>query len=355
MADMVHDEECPVCHRVFKNKKGRNSHLSTARSCSWYRQGKLRALDTGEFEGGHLDGLDKSSEPIELPPGNIEEDPEYVQYDFAPNDVYHFIPPEPAPSFQVGSSQDIVGDPGPSTQAAQAAAHTQARFLDDDEDDRVEDVNMEAGKVIRFSDTLYEAWAKRFSQDDPEDVEMASDSSEAMDPPQQSSNPFYPFASQIDWQIAHWFVKENPGHGAFDRLLQIPGVGSTSSLVTLESALLYPSLQVRERLGLSYTNVRSLHQIVDSIPDRAGQWYIKNLNFRDRLEEKHTIRFRNILEIIRCLWGDPALSQYMVYRPSKIFSDQRRNNRIYSEMWTGSWWHAVQVCLTLAADIYILY
>ncbi|KAL6301703.1 hypothetical protein BKA93DRAFT_818859 [Sparassis latifolia] len=34
----------------------------------------------------------------------------------------------------------------------------------------------------------------------------------------------------------------------------------------------------------------------------------------------------------------------MVYVPKRIFTDQNKDNRIYSEMWTGLWWNTIQVC-----------
>ena len=101
--------------------------------------------------------------------------------------------------------------------------------------------------------------------------------------------------------------------------------------------------KVTEKLGLSYNNIRALHQLVDAIPDRAGQWHTKHLSFSDRPSEKHTIRYRGVIDAIKCLWGEPAFSKHMVYAPKKVFSDASRSNRIYSEMWTGSWWHVIQV------------
>lgn len=41
---------------------------------------------------------------------------------------------------------------------------------------------------------------------------------------EETQNPFSPFTSELDWKIGRWSVKDGPGHNAFDRLLQIPGV-----------------------------------------------------------------------------------------------------------------------------------
>ncbi|KAJ6540166.1 hypothetical protein DFH09DRAFT_1249545 [Mycena vulgaris] len=147
------------------------------------------------------------------------------------------------------------------------------------------------------------------------------------DPP----NGFAPFASELDWRIAEWVIKDGPGHKAFDRLLAIPGV--------------------REKLGLSYTNIRALHQIVDDIPDHAGAWTSKTLSFPDRPAEKYLIRYRDPLTAIETLLGNPAYAKDVVYVPKKVFSDTDRDNRVYNEMWTGRWWTGVQTKLPVGAAL----
>ncbi|KAJ7914217.1 hypothetical protein B0H13DRAFT_1565095, partial [Mycena leptocephala] len=94
-------------------------------------------------------------------------------------------------------------------------------------------------------------------------------------------------------------IKDGPGHKAFDRLLSIPGV--------------------REKLGLSYTNIRGLHQTVDTRPDRAESWMSKTLSFPDLPDDKYLIRYRDPLAAIRSLLGDPAHAKGIVYVPKKVF------------------------------------
>ncbi|KAJ7334948.1 hypothetical protein DFH08DRAFT_916210 [Mycena albidolilacea] len=134
-------------------------------------------------------------------------------------------------------------------------------------------------------------------------------------------NGFAPFASELDWRIADWVVKEGPGHKAFNRLLDIPGV--------------------RKKLGLSYSNIRGLHQIIDQIPERAV-WATKTRSFPDCPDEKYTIRHRDPLEAIRSLLGNPAHAKDIVYVPKQIFSSNKKDNRVFNEMWTGQWWAAAQ-------------
>ncbi|EPS97086.1 hypothetical protein FOMPIDRAFT_1129215, partial [Fomitopsis schrenkii] len=102
--------------------------------------------------------------------------------------------------------------------------------------------------------------------------------------------------------------------------------------------------EFREKLGLSYHNMRALLQKVDSMPARA-EWKEEWLTFKDRPGERHLVQFRDVIEAIRALLGNPAHADRIVYRPSKLFSSSARDNRIYTEMWTGKWWHALQSLL----------
>ena len=85
-----------------------------------------------------------------------------------------------------------------------------------------------------------------------------------------------------------------------------------------------------------------MHQTIDSIPARA-QWKTQYLSFPDIPDEKHLIQYRDPLEAIKTLLGNLAHNDHIVYKPCKIFSDHSKKNRIYNEMWTGKWWHSVQV------------
>ncbi|KAF7371466.1 hypothetical protein MVEN_00001000 [Mycena venus] len=221
------------------------------------------------------------------------------------DDIFHFIPLDP-------------DEPGPSS------APRSFHHLSDEDDRRVVDSHPTAGKVIRMNDNLHAKWKRSFGLAiDPDgDIEM-----EGLDSP----TAFTPFASELDWRIANWVIKEGPGHKAFDRLLNIPGV--------------------REKLGLSYSNIRGLHEIVDSIPERAGEWTTKSLSFPDRPDEKYLIRHRDPLDAIRALLGNPAYAKDIVYIPKKVFSDSDRKNRVYNEMWTDKWWTGVQTKLPVGATL----
>ena len=102
-------------------------------------------------------------------------------------------------------------------------------------------------------------------------------------------------------------------------------------------------VQVLQSLGLSYNNFHALNETLEQIPERAGKWFTRGLSFRDKPDEIYILRGRDPVEAVRSLWGDPTLAEHLVYRPSEVFADATRVNRLYSEMWTGEWWNEVQV------------
>jgi Plavaka transposase len=79
------------------------------------------------------------------------------------------------------------------------------------------------------------------------------------------------------------------------------------------------------------------------MPEKAGEWKTRQLSFSDTEDKIFFIRHRNPISAIKSLWQDVQLSPEMRYAGQKIFSDRTQQNRIFSEMWTGKWWHVVQV------------
>ncbi|KAF8228231.1 hypothetical protein L208DRAFT_1292600 [Tricholoma matsutake] len=239
---MEADHHCPVCTRYFKTSHGLNSHLKTSRSCSWWKRGKLaevmEELDDEDLHGGAI-GVQEGDQ------GN----------------PYYFInvPPNAA-------DEELFGQPGPGP-SSQA---NQSRCLDEDDDEWHEEKDVGAGKVIRMDECLHDCWHQLFREQDGDgDVVMRDDDGATTD-----KDNYAPFASEMDWRVAQWMVKDRIGHKSFDRFLAIPGVH------------LRPS---SEKLGLSFHNTHSLHQKIDLIPECAGLWSTKSLTFNDRPGYTYTI------------------------------------------------------------------
>jgi hypothetical protein len=140
----------------------------------------------------------------------IEEITEELEDSIYPGD-YHFIGYQSGPTLAPDIGE---AGPGPNMSFYYQNCHL---ILNDDTDTHIEDGDPNAGKMIRMDSTLHELWKKRFGSAD-----MDNDGDVNME--ERDTNPFAPFASELDWRIANWVVKEDPGHKAFNRLLFIPGV-----------------------------------------------------------------------------------------------------------------------------------
>jgi hypothetical protein len=200
------------------------THLSNARSCQWYLKGKLREWDIDEE-----DSQNQAEEPTEWEAlqTSLEQEPQedlmdYDPYqdsdldledsDLGPND-FQFIPPNCFSNTTEEEELDEMeaGGPGPQTAANRLRAlggHSNPRVLDDEDDERVVVVEKDAGYVLRKERPPHSKIC-----DEEGDIDMVE-------------NFFHPFNSELDWQIAQWAIKENPGHKAFDRLLSVPGVST---------------------------------------------------------------------------------------------------------------------------------
>jgi hypothetical protein len=149
-----------------------------------------------------------------------EEDPDDAlwQWNQEQGDPYYFInvPPNVPPN--IADEETIgqpIGQPGPGPRAT-----NQRRCLDEDDDDRHEEEDVGAGKVIGMDEHVRNRWHQLFREQDGDgDVVMRTDDGAA-----DKDNIYAPFASEMDWRVAQWMVKDGIGHKSFDRFLAIPGV-----------------------------------------------------------------------------------------------------------------------------------
>ncbi|KAL0570267.1 hypothetical protein V5O48_011694 [Marasmius crinis-equi] len=134
-----------------------------------------------------------------------------------------------------------------------------------------------------------------------------------------SAAPWFPFTSQVDWEVGRWAKLRGPGSNAFNEFLKIPGVV--------------------EALGLSFKTTEELNKIIDTkLPGRP----VFNRAEAVVAGEAHEFYHRDILECIRALWGDPDLSTYLIMCPERHYTDHTRQKRLFHSMHTGRWWWATQ-------------
>ncbi|PPQ84187.1 hypothetical protein CVT24_001862, partial [Panaeolus cyanescens] len=203
--------------------------------------------------------------------------------------------------------------PGPQTAANRLKRQAQAYLLDDNDETRYVLQHQDAGQVIAHKPAPGLLCREGY-------VDDLHDEDRMMDGTYEPG--YAPFTSKLDWEVARWAIKTDPGKNGLDRLLQIPGVV--------------------EKLGLSFHNSRALYKRLDVIKNKAGEWKTSRLRFNDNDDEEFIVRHRDPLEAIKSLWQDPFLSPKMVFKPVRVYTDKSMTQRIYSEMWTGKWWEFLQ-------------
>jgi hypothetical protein len=109
------------------------------------------------------------------------------------------------------ANEEFEEGPGPST-AANWDINIDEQRLDFRNEEPPK--GLEAGKILNPNPTLsnqHAEWRRKFNvQDDTANT--------------PSPNPFCPFTSEIDWQIADWAIQEGLSQSVLDRLLKIPTV-----------------------------------------------------------------------------------------------------------------------------------
>jgi hypothetical protein len=201
------------CGRYFISIKSMNSHLTSARSCSWYAKEKLRDLGVDDMEDGFPSSIlieaDLQVHQHVDDQGWQEYDPQQdpdVTMEFGPyGEELQFLPAEPKEILDENQSQTAENSILRGTSHSRHM-HT---ILDVEEDERITIVDEDAGWIF------HKETPPMYTQDKEGDVLMEENG---------EPNPFAPFSSELDWRVAHWAVKDGPGHNAFNRFLEIPGV-----------------------------------------------------------------------------------------------------------------------------------
>jgi hypothetical protein len=89
---------------------------------------------------------------------------------------------------------------------------------------------------------------------------------------------------------------------------------------------------------------------IESIPAAATEWMHVNLSIPrpessdlpDDFYEPRLLLYRDPIELVRDLFGDPAFQGHMAFDPVKEYI-QESGDRVYSEIHTGNMWWDEQV------------
>ena len=81
------------------------------------------------------------------------------------------------------------------------------------------------------------------------------------------------------------------------------------------------------------------------------QWHCREItqqgdlqdNEGNVLTETFEVWYRDPVECVRELLGNPTFKEQLAYAPTKLYRDAKGTERHVDEMWTGDWWWKMQV------------
>ena len=216
--DQLEDHICPACRRFFSTIKGVHSHLTSSRKCGWYKKEMLKQVPT--HIRGAESNVSENADDLDIYPFQETYDSTEMDHEMDPEDVveemeelFQFIPlPEPL----LGDEQPVKSS---TSQGPGLHKWTSIQLEKEEDSQYVETPYPDAGYVFGVDESLYSKWKRHFGHqeiDEEGDVTMK----DGMEP----LSSFAPFASELDWRVASWAIKDGIGHKSFDRLLSIPGV-----------------------------------------------------------------------------------------------------------------------------------
>ncbi|KAI1797995.1 hypothetical protein LXA43DRAFT_875754 [Ganoderma leucocontextum] len=136
----------------------------------------------------------------------------------------------------------------------------------------------------------------------------------------EGENPYLPFKSRLDWEIARWAKMRGPGSTAVSELLAIKGLV--------------------EMLGLSFHTSRELNVIIDNHLSSGRPRFIRReLKVAGEIFE---VFYRDVIQCIRTLYGDPEFTGILAFTPERHYTDPDHTVRVYFDMHTGRWWWETQ-------------
>jgi hypothetical protein len=161
----------------------------------------------------------------------------------------------------------------------------------------------------------------------------------------EEENVYHPFASKMEWEVARWAKLRGLSSTALSDLLAIEGVSwilFVPKVVVLTNDF---DSQISERLSLSFKNANELNAIVDhGLPTGRPKFKREQIVVAG---EAFDIYYRDVIECVKSLYGDPDFAKYLAFAPERHYSDEDETIRLFHDMHTGKWWWDTQVRMTL--------
>ncbi|KAH9011172.1 hypothetical protein EDB83DRAFT_2234129 [Lactarius deliciosus] len=111
----------------------------------------------------------------------------------------------------------------------------------------------------------------------------------------RATNPYYPFQSREEWGLARFLARSSLSQSEIDEFLKLEWV-----------KLQKPT----------FTSAHALRSLIESLPD-PPRWYCEEMIIEGYESEKITFYWRDALDVIEYIFGNPIFAPYMQYDPQR--------------------------------------
>ncbi|KAG6825409.1 hypothetical protein H0H92_003787 [Tricholoma furcatifolium] len=150
--------------------------------------------------------------------------------------------------------------------------------------------------------------------------------------------PWAPFANESEWELARWLMTSGVSQTKMDAFLKLKSI--------------------RDGVNLTFHNARSLLKRIDQLP-RGPEWICQSFQLtgdeKDSdgkfLTQEIELWHRDPVECIKELLESSFIGDKNAYEPIRVYRDEARTNREYSETNTGDWMWETQKKLPPGATL----
>ncbi|KAJ7199445.1 hypothetical protein GGX14DRAFT_373189 [Mycena pura] len=149
--------------------------------------------------------------------------------------------------------------------------------------------------------------------------------------------PWYPFASEEEWELAQWLMTSGISQRKLDKYLKLKAVQSG--------------------IKPSFHNKRAFLQYIDCLP-KGPQWICQPMEVSGEPDADGNVQteildlwYRDPVECVRELLQNPEFKDKQGYIPRWLSRNPDGTNREFSEMWTSEWWWETQKLLPVGSTL----
>ena len=157
----------------------------------------------------------------------------------------------------------------------------------------------------------------------------------------------YPFKDPEEIEIADWLLRNRLSNASINDFVKTKYVSGI--LATTPESFIY-DLQISAQVKgapLSFKSAHTLYRCLDELPRAGPVWKSVVLSPKTGTPKEGTppvLFHRDPVGAVQYLLSNSALQEGMQWSPRKVFEDEGKTQRLFSDISTGDWWWDTQVC-----------